>query len=112
MVPPIGPQVTVTGMVRRPAVYELRDEKNVADVLELAGGILPAAALRHVEVQRLEAHEKRTMLSLNLEPNKDQASQLNNFKIQDGDEIHIFPIALCGDHSTLCAGLPAECREF
>jgi polysaccharide biosynthesis/export protein len=93
MVPPIGPQVTVTGMVRRPAVYELHGEKTVTDVLDLAGGILPAAALRHVEVQRLDAHEKRTMLSLNLEPDKDEAAQLNAFRVQDGDEIHIFPIA-------------------
>jgi protein involved in polysaccharide export with SLBB domain len=93
MVPPIGPQVTVTGMVRRPAIYELNDEKTLADVLDLAGGILPAAALRHVEVQRLEAHEKRTMLSLDLSPDSSTAPQLSTFKIQDGDEIHIFPIA-------------------
>src|SRR6202008_4940716 len=93
MVPPIGPQVTVTGMVRRPAIYELNDEKTLAEVLELAGGILPAAALRHGEVQRLEAHEKRTMLSLDLYPDTTTAPQLATFKIQDGDEIHIFPIA-------------------
>lgn len=93
LVPPLGPQVTVTGMVRRPAVYELNDEKSVADVLELAGGILPAAALRHVEVQRLKAHEKRTMMSLDLSPDNATDPQLTNFKIQDGDEIHIFPIA-------------------
>lgn len=93
MVPPVGPQVTVTGMVRRPAIYELNGEKTVADVLELAGGILPAAALRHVEVQRLEAHEKRTMLSLNLSPDDSAATQLTSFRVQDGDEIHIFPIA-------------------
>ena len=30
LVPPIGPQVTVEGMVRRPAIYELKDEKNLA----------------------------------------------------------------------------------
>src|SRR5271166_4905143 len=34
MVPPLGPQVTVTGMVRRPAIYELHGETSVADVLE------------------------------------------------------------------------------
>lgn len=93
MVPPLGPQVTVTGMVRRPAIYELNGEKSVEDVLELAGGILPAAALRHVEVQRLEAHEKRTMLSLDLSPDNSATAQLTTFKVQDGDEIHIFPIA-------------------
>jgi protein involved in polysaccharide export with SLBB domain len=93
MVPSMGPEITVTGMVRRPAIYELNGEKTVTDVLELAGGILPAAALRHVEVQRLEAHEKRTMLSLDLSPDNNTAPQLASFKIQDGDEIHIFPIA-------------------
>src|SRR5208283_2899268 len=93
LVPPPGAQVTVTGMVRRPAIYELNGEKTVAEVLELAGGILPAAALRHVEVQRLEAHEKRTMLSLDLSADNSAPSQLASFRIQDGDEIHIFPIA-------------------
>jgi polysaccharide biosynthesis/export protein len=96
LVPPIGQQVTVSGMVRRPSVYELRGESSLADVLDLAGGILPAAALRHIEVQRLEAHEKRTMLTLDLSPdgNPDGVTkQLGIFKIQDGDQIHIFPIA-------------------
>ncbi|MGB9434447.1 MAG: SLBB domain-containing protein [Candidatus Acidiferrum sp.] len=93
MVPPIGPQVTITGMVRRPAIYELRDEKTLADVLSLAGGILPAATLKHVEVQRLDAHEKRTMLSLDLSAEDTDGAKLSAFKVQDGDEIHIFPIA-------------------
>jgi protein involved in polysaccharide export with SLBB domain len=96
LVAPMGPQVTVEGMVRRPAIYELRGEKSLEDVLELAGGILPAAALQHIEVQRLEAHEKRTMLSVDISANSDSdvvAKQLGGFKIQDGDQIHIFPIA-------------------
>jgi protein involved in polysaccharide export with SLBB domain len=96
LVAPMGAQVTVEGMVRRPAIYELRGEKSLEDVLELAGGILPAAALEHIEVQRLEAHEKRTMLSVDISGNGDSdavAKQLGSFKIQDGDQIHIFPIA-------------------
>lgn len=93
MVPSIGPEITVTGMVRRPAVYELNGETTVEDVLALAGGILPAAALRHVEVQRLEAHEKHTMLSLDLSPDEKASSEITSFRVQDGDVIHIFPIA-------------------
>ena len=95
-VPPIGPQVTVEGMVRRPAIYELRDEKNLAHVLELAGGALPAATLRHIEVQRLVAHEKQTMLSLDIPDvanNADVTQKLESFEIQDGDRVRIFPIA-------------------
>jgi len=106
LVPPMGPQVTVDGMVRRPAVYELLDETSLAEAIELAGGILPTAALRHVEVQRIEAHEKRTMLTLDLSgsdrstPDLSAAGdsheadqQLLAFKIRDGDQVHIFPIA-------------------
>ena len=96
LVPPIGAQVTIEGMVRRPAIYELKDEKDLASALELAGGLLPTAALRHVEVQRLVAHEKQTMLSLDL-PDASDANEvtkkLQAFQIQDGDRVRIFPIA-------------------
>ncbi len=96
IVPPLGGQVTVSGMVRRPAIYELRGETSLADALDLAGGILPAGALQHIEVQRLDAHEKRTMISVDLSPQGNTEAalrQLSVFKIQDGDQIHIFPIA-------------------
>jgi polysaccharide export outer membrane protein len=96
LVPPIGPQVTVDGMVRRPAIYELKDEKNLAAVLELAGGLLPTATLRHIEVQRLVAHEKQTMLSFDMpevDSNAEVTRKLQAFEIQDGDRIRVFPIA-------------------
>jgi polysaccharide biosynthesis/export protein len=96
LVPPIGPEVTVEGMVRRPAIYELRNEKTLSDVLALAGGLLPTATLRHIEVQRVVAHEKRTMLSLDIPQDDGSAQiqqQLDSFQVQDGDKIRIFPIA-------------------
>jgi polysaccharide export outer membrane protein len=106
-VPPLGPTVTVDGMVRRPAVYELHGEKNLNEVLDLAGGILPAAALRHIEVQRMEAHEKRTMLSLDEGESSDKdalRASFEKFRIQDGDEIHIFPIAPYNSESVYLEG--------
>ncbi|HKN73511.1 MAG TPA: SLBB domain-containing protein, partial [Terriglobales bacterium] len=107
MVPPLGPVVTVEGMVRRPAVYELRHEKTLIDVLDLAGGILPAAALRHIEVQRLVAHEKRTMMSIEISDTSDSEAvraQMSEFEVQDGDEIHIFPIAPYNSESIYLVG--------
>ena len=96
LVPPVGPEVTVEGTVRRPAIYELHGEETLAQVLQLAGGILPTATLRHIEVQRVEAHQKRTMLSLNIQNPKGSAEinqQLESFGVHDGDVIRIFPIA-------------------
>ena len=98
LVPPIGPQVTIEGMVRRPAIYELKDEKNLASALELAGGLLPTAALRHIEVERTMAHEKKTMLSFDIaeadaQELGDVTKKLESFEIKDGDRIRVFPIA-------------------
>ena len=94
-VPPIGPQVTVEGMVRRPAIYELLEEKNLASVLDLAGGLLPTATLRHIEVQRIVAHDKQTMLSVDI-PEVGNAAEvtktLESFEIHDGDRVRVYPI--------------------
>jgi protein involved in polysaccharide export with SLBB domain len=96
LVPPIGPQVTVEGMVRRPAIYELKDEKDLSSALELAGGLLPTAALQHIEVQRTISHDKETMVSLDIPDGGDAADatqKLASFAIHDGDRIRLFPIA-------------------
>ena len=94
-VPPIGPQVTVEGMVRRPAIYELLEEKTLASVLDLAGGLLPTATLRHIEVQRIVAHDKQTMLSVDI-PEVGNAAEvtktLESFEIHDGDRVRVYPI--------------------
>lgn len=94
-VPPIGPQITVEGMVRRPAVYELHGESNLAEALEIAGGVLSTGTLRHIDVERVQAHDKKIMLSLDLPESNDQQTStkaIEAFKIQDGDTIRISPI--------------------
>src|SRR5258708_20112008 len=92
-VPPIGPTVTVDGMVRRPASYEMRAEKNLEDVLDLAGGILPAAALRHIEGQRLVAHEERPIVDLGFGDASDPGPvrhQLRKFSVAHRDPHPLF----------------------
>jgi protein involved in polysaccharide export with SLBB domain len=94
-VPPLSGLVTVEGMVRRPAMYELNGENSLAEVLQLAGGVLPTGTLRHVDVERVESHESRTMLRLDIPETNNQAQvteALENFKVQDGDKIKITPI--------------------
>jgi protein involved in polysaccharide export with SLBB domain len=95
MVPPLGAELTVEGMVRRPAIYELNQEGDLAQALELAGGVLTTGTLRHIEVERVIAHEGRSMLRLDLPENNNQEAvtrALEDFKIQDGDEIRISPV--------------------
>jgi len=106
-VPPLGPEVTVEGMVRRPAVYELNGAASLAEVLELAGGVLPTGTLRHIDVERLVAHESRTMLRLDLpETNDAQAvnKALQDFQVEGEDKIRISPIVSYNDKTIYLDG--------
>src|SRR5437764_9087978 len=94
-------------MVRRPAVYKLNEEKDLSDVLELAGGVLSSGTLRHVDVERVVAHQSRTMLRLDIPETNDQATvtkALNDFQIQDGDKIKISPILPYADKTVFLDG--------
>src|SRR6202035_2421264 len=42
-IPPIGDTISVYGAVRRPAIYELKSEKTVEQVINIGGGLFPAA---------------------------------------------------------------------
>jgi protein involved in polysaccharide export with SLBB domain len=95
LVAPLRKELTIEGMVRRPGVYELLNETSLADVLELAGGVLPSGTLRHIEVERLQAHQVRSMVSLDMPATVNEGSAektLDDFKVQEGDKIRISPI--------------------
>lgn len=107
LVPPLGGEVTVQGMVRRPAIYEINGEKSLAEVLELAGGVLPSGTLRHIDVERVQAHESRTMLRLDLPETNNQATlntALETFQVQGGDTIRIAPILPYADQTVYLDG--------
>jgi protein involved in polysaccharide export with SLBB domain len=114
-IPPLGPEVTVEGMVRRPAIYELNSEKNLSEVLELAGGVMPTGTLRHVDVERVESHDSRTMLRLDIpEANNQQTvtEALENFNVQDGDKIKITPILPYADKTVYLDGHVSRPGKF
>src|SRR5581483_8156237 len=112
---PLSGQVTIEGMVRRPAIYELNGEKNLAQVLQLAGGVLPTGTLRHVDVERVEDHESRTMLRLDIpETNNDSqvAKALEDFTIKDGDKVKITPILPYADKTVYLDGHVSRPGKF
>src|SRR5205823_7466737 len=62
---------------------------------ETAGGVLTTGTLRHIEVERVIAHQSRTMLRLDIPEANSEARvnhELADFAIQDGDKIRISPI--------------------
>lgn len=93
LVPPVGPQVTVEGMVHRPAIYELLDEHSLDQAIALAGGVVASASLKQISVERVEAHQRRSMLNVQLpESPTAAATQLAAFAIQDQDHVVIAQI--------------------
>jgi protein involved in polysaccharide export with SLBB domain len=114
-VPPLKGEVTIEGMVRRPAIYELNGEKGLAEVLELAGGVLPSGTLRHVDVERVESHQGRTMLRLDIPETDNDASvnkALEDFTVQDGDKIKITPILPYADKTVYLDGHVSRPGKF
>jgi protein involved in polysaccharide export with SLBB domain len=95
LVPPIGPQVTVGGKVRRPAIYELRKEQTLDQVLDLAGGVPVTGELSRIRVERVQAHERKEMMNVNVSGGAGiQAADdaFKRFRIQDGDIVTVLPI--------------------
>lgn len=94
-VPSIGPVAGIAGNVRRPAIYELKHEKTLKDLLALADGLVPTGYLQRVQISRVDAHEKRTVSDINLDP-KASGKVLDgvtaSVAIKDLDVVKIFPI--------------------
>jgi protein involved in polysaccharide export with SLBB domain len=95
LVPPVGPLVAVSGMVRRPAIYELLAATQLADVLEMAGGVPVSASMDEIKIERIEAHAKRVTLNVKLPVgggDRPLREMVGSFWVKDGDRILVAPI--------------------
>jgi len=82
----VGKRVTVTGAIKRPAVYEILGDETITDVIELAGGTLPSAYLEKVSVDRVTTEDAYQVIDLNL---KDSTATARAFAMEDGDAVVI-----------------------
>lgn len=81
-IPPVGKQVAVVGSVKNPAIYELRDETSIEQVLQLAGGRTTIAVNSKARVERIYDHVVRSVMEVNL-------SEPSTFQVQDGDIVTV-----------------------
>jgi protein involved in polysaccharide export with SLBB domain len=94
-VPVIGKVAGIGGNVRRPAIFELKDEKTLQDLLALADGFKPSGYLNRVQIVRLDAHDRKLVADFNLDPaaSGKQLDELTaSVAIQDLDVVKVFPI--------------------
>lgn len=94
-VPVIGRVAAISGAVKRPAIYELKDETTLKDLLALAEGITATGYLQKVQISRVVANEKKKVIDINLDSvssGKPLDVLTAAVTIQDLDIIRIFPI--------------------
>jgi protein involved in polysaccharide export with SLBB domain len=96
LVPPAGPQVAVSGAVKRQAIYELKSgPATLAEVIEDAGGFTVAASLNHIGIERIDAGGERvTVTPVGGDGQSPQAERdaIATFAVKDGDRIRVEPI--------------------
>lgn len=94
-VPVIGRVAAIAGEVKRPAIYELKTESTLKDLLALAEGVTPTGYLQRVQISRVVANDKKKVLDLNLDPVQ-TATPLDELTaavaVQDLDVVRVFPI--------------------
>ena len=86
-IPPIGKTVGIAGRVRRPAIYELKDEKTISDVIAMAGGLEPDAYPQGVKIERILGNRERTLLGVDLTREGADKTELH-----DGDVVKIYSV--------------------
>jgi protein involved in polysaccharide export with SLBB domain len=89
-IPPVGPLAGIAGNVKRPAIYELKGEIRLLQLINMAGGLTNTAFKGRVQVQRTEDHKFRTMFEDDL---LDMGSNgEKNFLLKDGDLVKVFSV--------------------
>jgi protein involved in polysaccharide export with SLBB domain len=105
-IPPAGAQAAVTGSVRNPAIYELRENETLAGLLADAGGATSVAAEARISIERIENHRERHAMEVAYD-----ASGLATLPA-DGDLVRVFSIVPLYRKTVILRGNAANPGRF
>jgi len=85
-IPAVGAEVAITGSVRTPAIYEMREGESLDGLIADAGGVSAVAAEARVSIERISDHHDRYAMEV--------AYDANGLKttLADGDLVHVYSI--------------------
>ena len=87
-IPPVGDRVGIEGEVYRPALYELKNDTNLQELVNLAGGLTPQAYPQLVRIERNNDDFLRIIAEANLTTTKGKQA-----KVKPGDRIEVASIS-------------------
>ena len=83
LIPPAGPRVAIAGSVGHPGIYEIKAGTTLKEVLQLADGLSPLAALNQVTLERIGDGSGLQIVHLAI-----KAADLQT-KLQNGDIVRL-----------------------
>ncbi len=85
-IPAVGPEVAITGSVRTPAIYEMREGESLDGLIADAGGVSAVAAEARISIERISDHHDRFAMEV--------AYDAKGLKttLADGDLVHVYSI--------------------
>lgn len=95
-VPLIGPIAGISGGVYRPAIYELKGQENISDLIMTAGGIMPVALGGRLQLIRYSDNLKKVIQDIKIDKQQSggaprQAKEFTE-KVQNMDSVIISPV--------------------
>jgi len=105
-IPPVGAQTAVTGNVRNPGIYELRDQESLGDLLADAGGVSATAAKARISIERIKDHRERNAMEVAY----DQSGLAT--LVADGDVTRVFSIVPTYNETVTLRGSVANPGHF
>ncbi|TMS81973.1 SLBB domain-containing protein [Pseudoalteromonas sp. S554] len=100
-VPSVGSQITVEGLVKRPAIFELKQGETAKQLLNMAGGLKPEAYAKNVVVERFN-NQRKEILSVDF--SKSNISYIP----QDGDRVRFNSVSSQYENSISLIGAVAR----
>jgi protein involved in polysaccharide export with SLBB domain len=85
-VPHVGPLVAISGSVNTPAIYEVKENSTLSDLIEIAGDLSTVADTEKITIDRFAEHRSRKALEF---PYDDQSRAE---PLKDGDIVRVFSI--------------------
>jgi len=101
-VPSVGPLVAMAGSVRSPAIYELKCDTRVSDLIEEAGGINGLAYDDRLQLLRVHKEQEQTLSEVNLSEIKKGTEK--DFLLRDGDIVTVFPVTHIVENTVKVSG--------